>query len=178
MKHLLFFSILLLLENACQNPPTPERQKAKEDTAGEAVMVATDSPKKDTVLFVGVSAQWDNGGESFQGNYDSATGIFMMCGKTTPYKATPDQIVYLANGTCDTALGARVHLMEFDKKDTSLSKTIGQLVLVEPARNTDSPVQFMSAGRVVNLRKAEATRVQKAVAHQEMLRAYRVRPNQ
>ena len=53
-----------------------------------------DKPPVDTIVFVGKFAKWEpSNTQQYDGNYDAASGIFIICSNQSGQKVPKDQVV-------------------------------------------------------------------------------------
>ena len=102
---------------ACGSPNRQDGSSTSIDTTKDTVTVKepadseTGKEPADTLLWVGVFAQWNHSSAVvFDGNYDTANQIFKVCGENSAQVVERDRVVLLPRGNCDTAFGDRIRM--------------------------------------------------------------------
>jgi hypothetical protein len=126
---------------------------------------AATKPPTDTVVWVGTFSRWTKSpGEEYDGNYDAANNIFIICGNHKSVVVPADQVKPQTNGTCDTSFSDRVRVLE---RTVSTGKVN---ILGSPLRLTDSTIHNGEAeintgteNKIVPLRHSEVVRLNEAL---------------
>lgn len=138
--------------------------KATTDTAATATATTTTTPSNtDTVVWVGAFARWNESPtEQYDGNYDTANNVFIICGNHKSFVVPRGQITLQTNGNCDTSFSNRVWMIERTTKGNA--NILGAAVrLTDTTLRTGKAEIRLNPSEVVRLNRAIQTK--KFIAH-------------
>jgi hypothetical protein len=120
----------------------------------------TDGSEK-TIIYVGVFAQWNyDNGELYDGSYDTAHKLFVLCNSNNCRQVPINQIVFPKFGSCDSVMRDMVKV--FDKRADGTINPVGKTIKIVGNKGV---IQSNGVSKILEFDAPTMSRIKKAATY-------------